>query len=229
MNGKTSEEIIEEAVGSVKPYTHPQQKQCNYVYTHPQDKQCSYSVNIVNNLESNDANSALSAAQGKALNERFNDKLEENILLHKVLVHSYSNSNIDVSYSSRIHELINGPKDEDSEIVIGYLVETSGSGYMNDPIMGSYVGNHYLDFDLNQNNDADLPIGDAIYTTINAGDGKIEILFNSKYYVKESLYSTLSIIGSPKSINFYVGGTTDDNYKMHINNIDIKIYKYIIK
>ena len=49
---------------------HPSNKQCNYSYTHPATKQCNYSVPIVNNLTSTSTTSALSAAQGKILNEK---------------------------------------------------------------------------------------------------------------------------------------------------------------
>lgn len=51
-------------------YVHPSSKQCNYSYTHPNTKQCNYSVPIVNNLTSTSTTSALSAAQGKILNEK---------------------------------------------------------------------------------------------------------------------------------------------------------------
>lgn len=51
-------------------YVHPSSKQCNYSYTHPATKQCNYSVPIVNNLTSTSTTSALSAAQGKILNEK---------------------------------------------------------------------------------------------------------------------------------------------------------------
>ena len=53
-------------------YTHPSTKQCSYTYNHPTTKQCSYSVPIVNNLTSTSTTSALSAYQGKALNEKIN-------------------------------------------------------------------------------------------------------------------------------------------------------------
>lgn len=54
-------------------YVHPSAKQCNYAYTHPAAKQCSYSVQIIDNLNSVDATSALSANQGRILNTLLNN------------------------------------------------------------------------------------------------------------------------------------------------------------
>ena len=42
----------------------------NTVYKHPTTKQCNYSVSVINNLTSSSTTAALSAAQGKVLNDK---------------------------------------------------------------------------------------------------------------------------------------------------------------
>ena len=59
---------ISEGGGST--YVHPTTKQCNYVYTHPTTKQCNYSISIINNLTSSSTTAALSANQGRLLNQK---------------------------------------------------------------------------------------------------------------------------------------------------------------
>ena len=56
--------------GGGSTYVHPTTKQCNYVYTHPSTKQCNYSVSIINSLTSSSTSAALSANQGRLLNQK---------------------------------------------------------------------------------------------------------------------------------------------------------------
>ena len=67
-------------IPSVTQYVHPAEKQCNYTYTHPKAKQCNYSVSIINNLTSSPTTAALSANQGRLLNQKIAEletKIEE--------------------------------------------------------------------------------------------------------------------------------------------------------
>ena len=67
-------------IPSVTQYVHPAEKQCNYTYTHPKAKQCNYSVSIINNLTSSSTTAALSANQGRLLNQKIAEletKIEE--------------------------------------------------------------------------------------------------------------------------------------------------------
>ena len=56
--------------GGGSTYVHPTTKQCNYTYKHPSTKQCNYSVSIINNLTSSSTSAALSANQGRLLNQK---------------------------------------------------------------------------------------------------------------------------------------------------------------
>ena len=228
MNGKTSEEIIEEAVGSVKPYTHPIEKQCNYTYTHPQEKQCSYSVNIVNNLESNDANSALSAAQGKALK----DLITQNASINKVVIYNKTIQSVTAGYKNKYRDPIIDSSANDFELIIGYIIETSGVGYA-DPVaeyLADYTMLHYIDFgrDVSGNNTSMYPIGERTQTTITDKVNRVEIPFNSRYIVAPDFTHTsyFTGIGYPMSVVFTP--ELNQHYEIFIETLTVKITKIYI-
>lgn len=94
-------------------------------YTHPTSKQCNYSVPVVNNLTSTSTTSALSAAQGKILN----DKLVS--------------SGMDVSWTklASINSTYNEPgEQEDSDIGHAYVKNLfSGNQYADQIFTHLYI------------------------------------------------------------------------------------------
>ena len=113
-------------------YVHPSSKQCNYSYTHPATKQCNYSVPIVNNLTSTSTTSALSAAQGRILNQ----KVQSGMVWERVRT-NYNGYNvfpstldyrtvIALAVSASANIVLNKPNGDSEYFWIGYSTYAGG-------------------------------------------------------------------------------------------------------
>ena len=175
-------------------------------------------------MESNDANSALSAAQGKALK----DLITQNASINKVVIYNKTIQSVTAGYNNNYRDPIIDSTTNEFEIVIGYIIETDGVGYA-DPVyeyLADYTMLHYIDFgrDVSGRNTIMYPIGERSQTTITDKVNRVEIQFNNRYSVSPSFIHSRAYftgIGYPMYVVFTP--KLNQHYEIFIETLTVKI------